>query len=62
APLPKEGVEVRNMRVEASGEVVAALLNPDLDPAHSLAETAKHVPNGVEKVVPAEIAAEGMNS
>ena len=49
APLPKEGVEVRNMRIETAGDVVAALLNPELDPAHSLAETAKHVPSGANQ-------------
>src|SRR5689334_9116433 len=28
APLPEEGVEIRNMRTESADEVVKALLNP----------------------------------
>ncbi len=32
APLPKDGTEILNMRVQSAGEVTAALFSPELKP------------------------------
>jgi hypothetical protein len=37
APLPESGVEIRNMRVEPTAEIAAALLRPASVPAASTA-------------------------